>query len=45
MRQGNNSLAYNLYFNEDQKVIHIQNYLLKIITVDSGKLECAYVRN
>ena len=39
---GNNSLAYNLYFNEDTETIEMLYGSIKVISADARKIEFTY---
>lgn len=42
--KGNNSYAYNVYFNADQKEFNLLNGTIKILAVDARFIEFAYLK-
>jgi len=42
--KGNNSYAYNVYFNADQREFNLLHGTIKIINVDAQHIELAYLK-
>jgi hypothetical protein len=43
--KGNNSYAYNVYFNADQHEFRLLNGTVKIFAIDAQHIEFAYIRD